>query len=95
MTTEYQRGDTHVYRRVAGEHLLIALHRDRVAPMFAFTPTAAAVWERLERWSTRDDLVEHVLEHFDVSREVAEADVAGFLDQLQTIGAVNVREHAT
>ena len=33
MTTEYKRADRHVYRRVAGEHLLVATHRDTVAPL--------------------------------------------------------------
>ena len=44
METQYRRDTKHVYREIAGEHLLIALHRDAVAPMFAFTPTAASLW---------------------------------------------------
>lgn len=94
MTTEYRRGERHVYRRVAGEHLLIAIHRDTVAPMFSFTPTAAALWDWLAGWSTADGLVGQLVERFEVPREQARADVAEFLDQLRNIGAVDARETA-
>jgi hypothetical protein len=92
MTSEYRHGDRHVYRHVAGEHLLIAIHRDTVAPMFAFTPTAAALWRLLDAWSTEDALVGRLLERFDVTPERAAADVAEFLEQLRSIGALEQRE---
>jgi hypothetical protein len=92
MAIEYRHGELHVYRHVAGEHLLIALQRDTVAPMFAFTPTAASLWRRLDDWVTTDSLVGHLLDRFQVSREQAAADVADFLDQLRSIGALQTRE---
>jgi hypothetical protein len=92
MATEYRRDDKHVYREIAGEHLLIALHRDAVAPMFAFTPTAASLWSVLGDWMPLDRLVGHLLEHFEVDRSDAERDVAEFLEQLLSIGALQSRE---
>jgi hypothetical protein len=92
METEYRRDDKHVYRQIAGEHLLIALHRDAVAPMFAFTPTAAALWSTLGEWVTKDQLVAYLVEHFEVDREEAERDVDEFLEQLLTIRALESRE---
>jgi hypothetical protein len=92
MATEYRRDDKHVYREIAGEHLLIALHRDAVAPMFAFTPTAASLWSVLGDWMPLDRLVGHLLEHFEVDRFDAERDVAEFLEQLLSIGALQSRE---
>ena len=92
MQTECRRGDKHVYREIAGEHLLIALHKDAVAPMFAFTPTAASLWGELDEWTRTDRLVEHLLEHFDVDRPEAEKDVQEFLEQLTSIGALETRE---
>jgi hypothetical protein len=91
MTAEYQRSEDFVHRHVAGEHLLLALRRDRTAPMFMLTPTAAFVWDDLARWTALSALVERVVAHFDVSEEVASADVAGFLEQLQSLGAVSTR----
>jgi hypothetical protein len=94
MSTEYRRGERHVYRFVAGEHLLIALHRDAVAPMFAFTPTAAALWDRMAGWTTRAALVEALCARYDVTAEEAERDVEEFLRQLAEIDAVESREAA-
>lgn len=81
-----------MYRNVAGEHLLIALHRDAVAPMFAFTPTAATLWGRMDGWTTREHLVAALCEGYDVTADEAERDVAEFLKQLADIGAVEERE---
>lgn len=90
--TEYRRDDRHVYRQIAGEHLLIALHRDAVAPMFAFTPTAGAVWAQLEKWATQSMLVDYLVAHFDVDRKSAESDVGEFFEQLLAINALEMRE---
>jgi len=91
MIAQYQRSADFVYRHVAGEHLLLALRRDRIAPMFMLTPTGGFVWEELTEWTALSALVDKVVAHFEVSEEVAAADVAAFLGQLQELGAVTTR----
>lgn len=86
--TQYRRDDRHIYRHIAGEHLLIAIHREAVAPMFTFTPTAAALWIRLEDWSTRPGLTDYLVENFEVDREGADRDVGEFVEQLLSVGAL-------
>ena len=92
MTVQYERTDGFVYRRVAGEHLLVALKRDRTAPMFMLTATGGFLWEQLARPTSLDALVQQVVAHFEVTENVASADVAAFLQQLQSLGAVAVHE---
>lgn len=92
MGTEFRRDDRHVYRQIAGEHLLIALHREAAAPMFAFTPTAASLWAALDKWTSAEGLIEDLLEHYEVERAEAERDVGEFLEQLLSIGALQTRE---
>ena len=92
MATEYLRSDQFVYRHIAGEHLLVSLHRSAPSPLFAFTPTAAALWRQLETWSTSDDLVAQLVDHYDVTAEQAASDVREFLGQLQSLDALAVRE---
>jgi hypothetical protein len=92
MATEFRRDDRHVYRHIAGEHLLIALHREAVAPMFSFTPTAAELWGRMEGWTTVEGLIEHLTERFEVDRDQAARDVQEFLEQLESIRALESRE---
>lgn len=95
MTVQYERSDAFVYRHVAGEHLLLALKRDRTAPMFMLSPTGGFLWEQLARWTSVPALVEQLVGEFEVTRDVASADVAAFLEQLQQLGAVSVRNSET
>jgi Coenzyme PQQ synthesis protein D (PqqD) len=92
MTTQYRRGERHVYRHVAGEHLLIALHGDSLEPLFALTPTAALLWKRLENWCTTEELAEALVQEYDVTDEQAATDVQEFLGQLEEVRAVTRRE---
>lgn len=92
MTTQYQRGERHVYRHIAGEHLLIALHGESLEPLFALTPTAALLWNRLEAWCTADELTEALVREYEVTRDQAATDVEEFLAQLGEVDAVKRRE---
>ena len=94
MTTEYRHGENHVYRSVAGEHLLISLKRTDVYPLLALTPTAAELWQILDDWRAAHDLVTHLVQRYDVTSEEAEADVAVFLEQMAEIGTLDEREGA-
>lgn len=92
MTIEYSRGTDHVYRSIAGEHLLIALRREVGSPLFSFSDTGAAIWEALAEWKTAEDLVQELLNRFEVDSETAAADVGHFLEQLRSISALQIRE---
>src|SRR5688572_24273410 len=92
MTMEYRRGPDHVYRFIAGEHLLISLRREVGSPLFSFSDTGAVIWESLADWMSTDSLVQELLDRFDVGREVAAADVDHFLEQLRSISALQTRE---
>lgn len=92
MATRFMRGDRHVYRNIAGEHLLIALHGDSPEPLFALTPTAAFLWEELTEWCTEDELAAALSERFDVDTDRARSDIAEFLAQLTEVRALQVQE---
>ncbi len=83
-----RRGSRHVYRLIAGEHLLVSIHRATVAPLFALTPTGAALWEQMEEWTTVDTLVDHLVSRYAVDRDEARADVVAFLEQLTAASAL-------
>lgn len=92
---EVKRGERHVYRYIAGEHLLVALQRTRSVPLFALTESGAELWKHLGEWTTGAALAEHLVGHFDVDLDAAAADVEGFLNQLESIGALEMRERDT
>jgi hypothetical protein len=91
---EYRRREDFIHRHVAGEHLLVALRRDRTAPVFMLTVTGAHLWERLATWSTPDGLAAALVERFEVNSETAATDAVAFLAQLGELGALDVREVA-
>ena len=95
VVTEYMRGDRHVYRHVAGEHMLVAIHRDTIAPLFSLSATGAVLWQSLAAWTSADALTDALTRDFEVEREQAAADVAEFLEQLRQIGALAEREAET
>ena len=95
VTTQYRRGDRHVYRHVAAEHMLVAIHRDTVAPLFSLTATGAVIWQALADWTSVDALVDALTRDFAVERGEAGADVTEFLGQLRQIGALVEREAET
>jgi hypothetical protein len=84
----HRRGDRHVYRNIAGEHLLIAIRGDSEAPMFALTPSGALLWKHLADWTTQEQLVELVLKEYEVTADRASADVEEFLEQLRQLRAL-------
>lgn len=88
----HKRGDRHVYRHIAGEHLLISIRGDSEAPMFALTPSGAMLWKHLADWSTQEELVEVVLEQYEISADRASADVDEFLEQLRQLRALESEE---
>ena len=46
------------------------------------------VWELIEQPRTLEQLVEQVLEEFEVEREVCEKDMVEFLEQMEKLGLV-------
>ena len=77
------RPDGVFWREVDGE--VVALDAD-ASRYFAANPSAAALWKRLSDGATEADLADALCERFKVSRDVAEADVSAFLEQLSSRG---------
>ena len=79
------RADSLFWRESGGE--VVAL--DAVASRyFAANPSAAALWKRLGEGegATEADLADTLCERYSVPRDVAEADVAAFLEELSRRG---------
>ena len=84
----FRHADRHVYRNIAGEHLLVSIRGGSDAPFYGLTPSGAALWKRLDRWATREELVDDLVATYDVDRPQAVTDVDEFLDQLQELRAL-------
>lgn len=90
-TVEYRRRDNYVYRLTVGEHLLVALHARRDEPLYALTPTGALLWQKLADWATVDQLAEALVAEYEVTFDNAREDVREFLEQLESLNALESR----
>jgi hypothetical protein len=90
--SRFRHADRHVYRNIAGEHLLVSIRGGSDAPIYALTPSGAALWKRLDRWATRDELIDDLLATYEVSRDRAADDVDEFLEQLRDLRALEAEE---
>ena len=88
---EYRRRDNYVYRLTVGEHLLVALHARKDQPLYALTPTGAQLWERLAEWATLEELTDALVGEYDVNVDDAKQDVRDFIDQLESLKAIEAR----
>lgn len=76
-----------VLREIAGDYALIPTGNTILKNngLFSLTETAARLWELLPQAREESDLVDALLEEYDVDRPTAEADVAAFLAQLREL----------
>lgn len=98
MSERVVRSPHWVLRDVAGQTVLVPV-RDRMPDgvmLFLLDgPVARLVWDELTAGARRvDDLIERVVQAFDVDREAAAADVAEFVRQLTAIRAATLEPAA-
>lgn len=76
-----------VLREIAGDYALIPTGNTILKNngLFSLTETAARLWELLPQARGESDLVDALLDEYDVDRPTAEADVAAFLAQLREL----------
>jgi hypothetical protein len=91
---KYVRSAGFVARRVAGEMVLVPVHRgsddprDRSALLYVLNESGEHLWQALSTGQEADELARKLTMTFDVSLDTARADVEAFLSDLLGIGAV-------
>jgi len=86
----YLKDPDFVFRRIADEIVLLPIRRNMgdLESIYTLNGVGARVWELLDGRRTARDLGAAVVAEYEVTAEVADADVAHFLSQLDAIGAV-------
>jgi hypothetical protein len=86
----FQRTQNIVSRRVAGELFLVPV-AGNLADMqriFTLTKVAEFIWDRLDGQRSSGDILNDVVEHFDVDEKQAESDIQALLTELLAEGLV-------
>ena len=72
-------------RQVGGNHIVVPVGAQTVdfRCIITLNETGAVMWEKLKTDCTQADLVAALLAEYDVTEEIATADVAAFVEALQ------------
>jgi len=88
----FTRSRSVVSRVVAGETLIVPV-RGKVgdlAPIYSFNGTGSLIWQLLDAPRTLADLIDAVEREFDVEQDQALKDVTQFLNDMRSVGLVDV-----
>jgi len=74
-----------ILREVAGETIVVpvgsmALNFNGI---ISLDPVGTVIWKALEQGKEREEILNEILENFEVEKEIAETDMDEFLKQLQ------------
>lgn len=85
-----KRNPNFLMREVAGSCVVVPVgEATRNFPgMMRLNPSGKLLWELLEQEQSEQSLIDALLERYDVSVEVASKDVAAFLENIRSVGAL-------
>lgn len=74
---------------VAGSHILMPAGKaSRFNGMITLNRTGAVIWEAMQEEVTFEEILEKIMERYEIDREKAESDLTRFLEKLRDIGAL-------
>ncbi len=87
---QYVRSESVVSRVIAGETLIVPVRRGTadLASLYSFNATGNTIWQAMEKPQTIEELVNLLVETYDVSEEKARQDVDSFLAEAQAMGLI-------
>lgn len=85
-----KRSASFLLRQVAGRQVVVPLGKAAVdfPGMLTLNDSGVFLWELLAQEQTEDSLVAAVCDRYEVSRELAQEDIEGFLTKLRSVGAI-------
>lgn len=86
------RSQAVVARVVAGETLIVPVRAKvgDLASIYSFNGTGTLIWKMLESPRTLSELAMAVADEYAVDRAQAELDVTGFVNEMKSVGLVEV-----
>ena len=90
LESRYEKDPSIVHRNIAGEEILVPI-RSHVADLesiYTLDEVAARIWELIDGQRRVEEIRDAIVEEYEVSPDVAEADLIEFVQQLEEIGGV-------
>ena len=86
----FMRNSDVISRKIAGELFLVPV-KGKIADMeniFALTAVAEYIWDRLDGRKSLNEILNNVVDRFDVEQEQAESDIREFIMELMGAGLI-------
>lgn len=80
-----------ILREIAGENILVP-GADAVLDLnglFVMTETAAFIWNILPDVETEEEILNKMLEEYEIDKETAQKDISDFLEKLRSFGIID------
>ena len=76
--------DGFILKNVAGNYIIVPVSGELVDlnAMITITGTGAFLWDKLEKGTNKDELIEAMTKEYDIDKETASSDIDAFLKQL-------------
>lgn len=87
-----------ILREIAGECILVptGATTQEFNGLITLTDTAKFIWKNLEKAESEQEMIQMVLDEYEVEEEIAARDVRGFVSELVRVGFVEcTREDKT
>lgn len=86
----YQKDPSIVYRNIGDEAILVPVRRRTVDLdcIYTLNETGATIWQLLDGKRTLSEIADLMVYEYDVSRDVARADVLEFVQQVESFGGI-------
>lgn len=83
-----------ILRTIAGESVLIPTgsFAGKFNGLINLNGTASFIWEKMEEVSSREEMVQLILDRYEIDEETARKDVNGFLDTAIHVGYAREEE---
>lgn len=90
MTRRYEKDSSVVYREIAGEAILVPIHRhvQDMQSIYTMDSVGADIWNLIDGQRTVGEIRDALLVEYDVEPDDLAKDVDEFIAQLVSVGAV-------
>ena len=86
----YEKDPSVVYREIAGEAILVPIRRNisDMESIYTLDEVGSDIWDLIDGERAAGDILDVLLGEYDVDAEVLSKDLAEFIQQLLSIGAI-------
>ncbi len=78
-STKFLRNESYIWRVIDGETVIMSPFGDK---LYALNDVGTFIWELLDGSKTIDDIVNSILEDYEIKDNIAYNDVIGFIEKL-------------